>query len=220
MFRILPGLPPYGPMATPFPTSFGHTGREGFVVEFLPDTPDAWVGNFAPGWGGYNGAHAHPNGNGMIIVFSAGHGYVIDPRTRTMKGQMEGDVSGLWEVADPPGFVLDRQGLAFYRIGPEGLVWHTRRLSLDAFRNVVFESDRFTGEAWSPGEGWSPIEDKWLPFAVDLATGRSEGGSSYRGAPPEDWERLAGPEGIHGNARSLSAVGSVWRCIRDAVRRM
>lgn len=70
-FRLLAGLPPYGEPAVPFPRSFARSGREGVVVEFLPDTPDTWIGNFKPGLGGYSGVHAHPNGRD-VLVFSTG----------------------------------------------------------------------------------------------------------------------------------------------------
>ena len=48
-FRVLKGLPPYGPMEKPFPERFGRSGSEGFVVEFLPEESEKWVGNFEPG---------------------------------------------------------------------------------------------------------------------------------------------------------------------------
>jgi hypothetical protein len=179
-FRIRPGLPPYGPLARSFPPRFA--GREGLVIEFMPDTPGSWMGNFAPGLGGYDGVHLHPNLKDVVII-NGGEAYVVDPEREMVREEVEGAVFAVWEVTDPVGLVFDRQGLAFERISVEGLVWHTRRLSWDGFRNVVVETKRIEGEAWSP------FDSKWIPFVVDLATGRAEGGSFWE-KDTERWERL------------------------------
>ncbi len=182
-FRELAGLPPYGPMATSFPASFAKTGREGYVLEVSPDFGDAWVGNFARGLGGHSGAYAHPNGSDLV-VFAGGSGYVIDPRTHTLREEFgHGVVAHVWKVTDPPGLICDRQGLAFFRIGSAGILWHTRRLSWDGFRDVALTPTRITGLAWGLG-------DAWVPFSVELAGGSSAGGS-IQGAGDFDWEVLA-----------------------------
>ncbi len=182
LFRVLPGLPPYGPLALAFPASFGRTGQEGYVIEFCPDTSAAWVGNFRRGWGGYEGVCLHPNGSDVVVVAS-GDGYVVNPRTRELKGEIPGHIDYLWQVSNPSGFVYDRQGLAFVRIGPGGVYWHSRRLSWDGFRDVAFSVERIAGLAWEPPD------DRWCPFEVELATGHSKGGSYP--VDDEQWEKLA-----------------------------
>ena len=167
-FRTLPGLPPYGEPAIPFPPSFGRSGREGLVVEFVPDMPGAWVGNFRPGLGGYSGAHAHPNGRD-VLVFSDGMAWVVRPETRECAA-LSTSMFGVHAVTNPPGFVCDVQGLAFFRLGPEGIVWHTRRISLDGFRDLRWTDTRLTGA------GLDVDCKTWTTFEVDLATGRMEGG--------------------------------------------
>src|SRR5262245_26715317 len=129
-WRILPGLPAYGEPAIAFLRSFARSGREGLAVEFLPDTTDAWVGNFKPGLGGYSGVHDHPNDRD-VLVFADAAAYIIEPRSRILVGELPGsgcifDVRG---VASPPGFVCDVQGLSLFRLGHDGIVWHSRRLS-------------------------------------------------------------------------------------------
>jgi hypothetical protein len=191
VFRILPGLPTSGPNARPYPADFGRTGKEGFVVEFLPDTPNAWTGNFRPGLGGFCGALPHPN-SGDVVVFANGDGYILDPRSGELRSEMFVGVSHAREAADPPGFILDRQQLAFTRIAPIDAtwrtIWHTRRLSWDGFKDVVFDGGSITGLAWSPHGA-----PDWKPFTVDLATGRSTGGA-YDGPAEPGWEELAGPQ--------------------------
>jgi len=181
-FRLLPGLPSYGPMAISFPASFAHTGREGYVVEFLPDTSEAWVGNFAPGLGGYSGVHLHPNGLG-IVVFASGSGYVIAMRKRQLTEELPGAIADVWELTDPRGLVCDRQGLAFFFFGLEGLIWHTRRLSWDGFKDITLAGKRIRGLA-------NALRDVWVPFEVDLVTGSTNGGAVMHEID-RDWEKLA-----------------------------
>jgi hypothetical protein len=178
-FRVREGLPAYGPVATPFPPDFGRLGREGFVVEFEA-TDGAWVGNFRPGLGGISQAVVHPDGQ-HILVFAGGDVWSVDPDRRD--GQCVGfAVDGCWSVDGE--LVLSRQGLAFFRIGRAGIVWHTRRLSWDGFDDV-----RIVGSSLH-AVAWSPLEDRWMPCSVDLRSGRSNGGSFGIG-DPEGWEQLA-----------------------------
>src|SRR5689334_22395554 len=187
-FRILPGLPPYGPPARPFPENWGRTGREGFVVEFQPGTPEAWVANFRPGYfPAIQRVFAHPNDRDVVVI-AGGDVWIVEPGEHRAH-QIEGAVDGVWEVKGPPGLVFSRQGLALSRLGREGIVWHTRRLSWDGFDEVRIEGDELRGLAWSP------VEDRSFPFTVDLRTGRSQGGS-FSDSDMEGWERLAeAPDG-------------------------
>jgi hypothetical protein len=91
------------------------------------------------------------------------------------------------DVQDPQGWVFSRQGLAFARLGPKGLLWHTRRISFDGFDQVQLDGDRLTGLAWAP------IDD-WRPFSVDIRSGRSHGGA-YGVGDPEGWEALLADDG-------------------------
>jgi hypothetical protein len=91
----------------------------------------------------------------------------------------------MWEMQNPEGWVLSRQGIAFARLGPSGILWHTRRLSFDGFDQIQIDQRELKGLAWSP------LDNTWCPFSLDLKTGRSSGGSYF----PEDterWEKLAG----------------------------
>jgi hypothetical protein len=82
--------------------------------------------------------------------------------------------------------VLSVQGLAFLRLAPSGILWRTRRLSWDGFNAVRLSTETIRGDAWNP------VEDRWMPFEVDLATGASEGGS-FGSGDPESWQRIASP---------------------------
>lgn len=170
-FRRLKGLPAYGPRATGFPEEWALLGREGLVVEFAGASGTTWVGNFRPGLGGLDAVRWHPNGT-QVLVASAGALWCVDPESRVAE-ELAPAVFDTWDLGNGD-LLFDDQGLAFVRLGRTGVVWHTQRISWDGFQNVHLEAKRIAGEAWSP------IEDRWLPFSVDLETGHVDGGS-YNG---------------------------------------
>lgn len=178
--RVLPGLPPYGPPATAIPAEWGRLGREGFVVEFATES-GSWVVNFQPGLEGLDFVNPHPNKKDAIVIAS-GDLWVVKPEERRAERLLPA-IDAVLEVSDPDGWILSRQGLALARLGAEGLIWHTRRLSWDGFDQLSIEGDDVRGFAWSP------IDDAWHPFRVKLASGRSEGGS-FSDEDTEGWELL------------------------------
>lgn len=155
-------------MATGFPEEWARLGREGLVVEFAGTDGPAWVGNFRPGLGGLDDVRWHPDGE-HVLVSSAGALWCVDPDSRAAE-ELAPAVFDILEL-ESGDLLLDDQGLAFVRIGRAGIVWRTQRISWDGFQGVRLEAGQLIGEAWSP------IEDRWLPFTVDLETGRVDGGS-------------------------------------------
>lgn len=181
-FRILPGLPPYGTPASAFPGSWGRSGREGLVVEFQVGDSLRWVGNFRPGLGGVHAVQEHPDGH-RVLVLSSGCLWVVDPYSRQAE-EIEGAVDEMLQIEGSKDLIVSRQGLAFLRLGPAGVVWHTRRLSWDGFSDVHVTRTSIQGLAWSP------LDEKWHPFAIDPETGQASGGS-FGDVDSEGWERLA-----------------------------
>jgi hypothetical protein len=179
--RLLAGLPPYGPLAQPIPLQWGRRGSEGVVVEFTARDGERWVGNFQPGMGTLDDVLLHPDGRRVLIV-AHGDLWAVDADSRTAELVLH-DAFDVWRVEQPPGYIANWCGLAFVRIAAEGLRWQTRRLSWDGFREVV------VGEVTLTGSAYTPIERRWEPFAVELSTGASRGGSFGPG-DHEGWERL------------------------------
>jgi hypothetical protein len=180
---LLPGLPATGPMATPFASDWGRLGREGTVVEFETDR-STWVGNFEPGLWGLTAVHPHGD---RAIVLARGDVWIVDPEQRSGECVLP-VVDDLLEVDDPKGWIFSRQGLALARIGPAGLVWHTRRISWDGLADLRVVGGKVIGTAYSH------IDDGWHPFSVDLRTGRASGGS-YLEDDGWGWERIADQRG-------------------------
>src|SRR5689334_7941654 len=99
-FEILPGLPPYGPMAEGFSASGQGMHREGLVVRFMPLSAEAWVGNFQGGPASdCNQVLGHPNGR-EVIVIAGGQGYIVDVCARKCLGTFGGIVNSVFEVRD------------------------------------------------------------------------------------------------------------------------
>jgi len=171
-YKILNGLPAYGPL----PEQFSSTGMgkhsEGFVVEFYPRYSQKWIGNFQPGLGGVNDVIEHLDGE-HVIVIAAGQAYVIEPETRLLVKDFGGQIEHVMQIADLDIMVFGN-GLWFEALGPNGFLWQTRRLSWDGMRSILLE------EMTLSGEGYDPMTDSWVPFAVDLNSGNAEGGS-YNG---------------------------------------
>src|SRR4029077_9354529 len=126
-------------------TEWGRYGREGTVVEFKGDD-FCWVGNFRPGLGGIELADVHPNKRDAVIV-SGGDLWVVDPLQRTASLVLPA-IEAAIDVRDPNGWLFSRQGLAIARFGPDGLCWHTKRLSWDGFDQLNLVGVELTGLAF------------------------------------------------------------------------
>ncbi len=171
-FDVLPGLPPYGESPEAFTATGQGRHREGYVVRFHPDASASWVGNFQPGVSSFEDVLPHPNGREFVVI-AGGQGYVVDPNDRAKREYFGVQIEIALEVPELSG-VLFGNGLWFEFLGPVGLQWRSRRISWDGMRAVRREGLRLFGEAWSP------IEDCWLPFELDLCSGEFTGGS-YNG---------------------------------------
>lgn len=178
---LLDGLPAYGPLAIGFPDEWGKLGREGIVVRFASGSGE-WSGNFRPGLNGLTSVGPHPNGRDVLVI-AQGDLWVVDPGQRSAELVLPAIASAL-PASDPDGWIFNCQGLALARLTAKGVLWHTRRLSWDGFDRLRVAGDDVTGEAWSP------LDDQWHPFRVDIRTGRSTGGS-FSDSDSEHWERLA-----------------------------
>ena len=81
-----------------------------------------------------------------------------------------GAIVGAYVVAERSLVILNHQNIAFEAIGVAGRAWKSPRLSWDGFKEVLVDSEKIRGLAWK----W---DDTWHKFEIDVATGRSLGGS-------------------------------------------
>jgi len=165
-FEVLPGLPPYGPEARPFPASGQGAFREGLVVGFESPKIGSWVGNFQAGLTSFSGAYAHPDGC-HVLVISGGDIYSVDPDTQIAE-LSGGTVYSVKQVPELNALLFE-EGIYLSLIRPNG-AWQTRRLSWDGIRKLSI-SDGFI-----MSEGWD-IDDTWREFSVSLSDGSHTGGA-------------------------------------------
>jgi len=173
MLRRLPSLPGTGPIAITIPLGWGHGVREGVVVEFQRADGSVWLANFAPGPWGVDNVLAHPNGRDVLVA-TGGPLWSVNPTTEEAT-ELAPAVVGMWTLANPPRLLFNNQDLNFLCIGSTGVEWTSPRISWDGFRKLRLS------DAAMDGEAWSPIDDVWKPFRVNLTDGTVTGGS-YR--PP------------------------------------
>ena len=172
-FEILAGFPGVGPLPEYFGFEAHGRFREGFVVRFFPAKGDSWVGNFQSSMTGLNrvvdGSSAE-----RVLVIAGGHAYELDIEKRQLIRNFGGTIEHFFELPSHDGVVVGN-GLWFECVRlPDDERWRTRRLSWDGMRKVAVTGHMLTGEAYSP------IDDSWTPFEVDLRDGSSLGGS-YNG---------------------------------------
>lgn len=168
-FQILEGLPPYGPSALPFPTNGARSHSEGLVVRFTPLVGEPWVGNFQPGVTSYRDVLQHPDGQRAFVI-SGGQGYIVDPSNHGGAQEIGGAYTDAVALDDSLVLITPCE-LELH--GPEGLRWRTKRISWDGLQSVQVDPIR----AVITGEAWSPLDDSWSRFVVDLRTGDVTGGS-------------------------------------------
>jgi hypothetical protein len=167
-FEILPGLPAYGPMAVSFTIHGAREHREGLVVRFYPRESEPWVGNFLGGMTTCTIVLDHPNETDVIVV-AQGEACVVDPENRAVRDRIAWDIE---EVIPLPslGSVIFRGLTDFTAIKADNSGWRSPRISWDGLRNIEVHETELLGEAYTP------IEDAWVPFKLDLLTGHCSDG--------------------------------------------
>ena len=169
-YEILPGLRGHGPLPEQFSATGRGTHSEGLVVEFFPVGGDSWVGNLQGGFGKCHGVFHHPDGNHFVVV-AQGQAYVVNPQTRELVEEFGADLEQAIEVPDLSILVLT-DGTYFEALGRgDGDSWRSERVSWDGIRSLSRVGPSLEGEAFSP------IDDSWQRFSLDLRTGKHSGGS-------------------------------------------
>jgi hypothetical protein len=168
-FRILSGLPTYGPLPKQFSATGQGTHREGFVIEFLPKSTRKWVGNFQPGLSNLYTVIDHPNSQDLIVI-SGGQAYVISPKQEKLKTTFGGGIEFCEYSKEIQCFIFGN-GLWFEIVHKNGEPWKTKRISWDGMQNIQIKGTELSGEAYDP------MTDQWYSFEVDLVHGLHKGGS-------------------------------------------
>lgn len=170
-WEVLEGLPPYGDPALPFSATGLGNHREGLVVRFSSPDSLSWTGNFQRGYGECETVVRHPNGRDVVVV-AGGSAYVVDPAEKKVLRHFGADLQFAADVSSVDALVLGN-GLWFESLTANGEGWRTRRISWDGIRSARVEGTELHGEAYSP------FDDHWYAFTVDLINGNVSGGSYH-----------------------------------------
>ncbi|HLY90012.1 MAG TPA: hypothetical protein VKQ27_13605 [Acetobacteraceae bacterium] len=166
-FEILRGLPSYGPIACPFPEDGRGQFREGLAVKFWKKSGATWVGNFQRGFTSFDQVMNYPDGH-LVIVIAGGDGYVIDPDLMKQTHKFGGGLTFAIELVDL-NLVLIGDNIRVGTFTVDGPGWDSGRISWDGIRNIVVNGSSLSGEAYTP------IDDCWQAFGIDLLTGEVTG---------------------------------------------
>lgn len=143
--------------------------RAGVVVRFYPEDSDPWIGNFLGGETKCSAVLDHPNETDVIVV-AKGEAYVIDLNGRTIRDRIaRGDITAAIPLPSL-GLVIFQGYVDFTAVGADGSGWISPRISWDGFRNIKVMGTKLAGDAYTP------VEDAWVPFTLDLLTGNCTDG--------------------------------------------
>jgi hypothetical protein len=104
----------------------------------------------------------HPNGSDVIVVVD-GDVHIVAPQSRKLRDRLGDDIE---QVTPLPALrsVLFRRLTHFETIAADNSHWCSPRISWDGFRDVTLRGTMIAGEAWTP------VDEGWVPFTLDLVT--------------------------------------------------
>jgi hypothetical protein len=133
----------------------------------------SWVGHFSAGRESPNALSlccAHPDGL-QIVVIAKGLGYVVSSRQpEDWQLLAMRPIMGCCPAPDEGVLVL----FGFtYALGllSDGTAWRSQELSWDGLRNVRVAAGKVLGE------GWDAPTSMFVPFELDVLTGKGSGGA-------------------------------------------
>jgi hypothetical protein len=155
-------------MALSFTNNGTREYREGLVVRFYPKNSEPWVGNFLGGMTTCSVVLAHPNGTDIIVVVQ-GEVHIVDPDQRVLRRTFSRGIEEVIPILALNTIVF-RSIIDFESIAADNTGWRSARISWDGFRNINVSGT----ELW--GEAYTPVQDAWVPFRLDLITGHCPNG--------------------------------------------
>ncbi len=119
------------------------------------------------------GVWASPRAAEMCAV-AGGYAYLVDTTAPERVTQIPLRPVTAVRVLEAEGLLVFAGFMNLVAWGREGLAWETGRLSWEGVTLGEVVDGKLTGT------GWEMVSDRELPFAVDLTTGRHEGGGYLR----------------------------------------
>lgn len=172
-YKILDGLPPYGPMYIPVSESGEEFYNEGFVVRFFKIDGSNWIANFKKGWTKYSDVFELPNTD-KIIVIACGQGYIMRAEEQKPVATLGIGITEVLKTHDNRFIAADQTDLEI--IEADGTTWRTERISWDGLKGLTLDNNIVNGLSFDPMNE----NDGWVPFSFNLDTKELIGGSYPR----------------------------------------
>lgn len=173
--RILPCKPLIAPAQYfVFPKLVDEVEKDALLLEFRPKAAPPWTGAFALGFAAttvVSGIYSCPNPEWACVV-AGGYAYLVNteqPET-FLHLRPRPVVQALPAAAAQLLLLCDFTTIT--AIGSSGVAWETPALTWEGLSLGKIE------DGILHGLGWDAIKDREVPFTVELATGRSQGGAS------------------------------------------
>lgn len=172
--EVIQELPGQGFKQYYFPGGDQSGGGDGLLVRVHPEAGEPWVGVFKYGYPSpkaLSGVFEWPDPDLMCVV-SKGRGYIVDANDPSHYSEIS--AFPITAVAPIPekGLVILCDFLKIVAYSSKGLAWETPRLSWDGLKILGVTPDVVSGEAWDAAA------DRWVPFTIEVETGRHQGGAS------------------------------------------
>ena len=154
-----------------FPGSKTRPEHDGLWTMIRPTNAPSWVGVFgfafesAPA---LSRVVSLPNPNRLCVI-SKGAGYFVDVRNPAT--WENADLMPITDIRSIPdsGLVVFADFIRLTAVGKDGIVWQSPRLCWDDLKIQKMSHDRIEGVGYDPTHS----DRSEMPFAVELATGRS-----------------------------------------------
>jgi hypothetical protein len=157
-----------------YPGAISEAWVPGVAIRVSGITGGSWIGYFLQGKESPNGAElccAHPDGKHIVVV-SRGTPYIVnaaDPKD--WKEIPIRPVLG-YCVAENEGVLILYDYTKVVGLCANGNTWSTLSLSWDGLRSVRAVNGVVEGE------GWDASKSAYVPFRIEINTGKSTGGAS------------------------------------------
>lgn len=160
------------------PTGRREDAGDGTILRVTPRGGTAWLGLFGGFRPGRGRLFSTPHERRLLVV-SGDRAYLVPVDSPAGTEVVPAAVHGVF-LAPARGLLVIQDLTGFEAYGREGRVWRSARVSWDGLTVTRVSEDVIEGTA-------TDLQDREIPFRLDLATGRHEGGSWPRdGRAPLD----------------------------------
>jgi hypothetical protein len=173
-YKILSGLPAYGPMYVSVTDNDEPFYSEGFVLEIFKSNGTSWIANFRPGWTSFSKVFEFPEHH-SLVVFAGGIAYIMNPDNEKPKFTFGITISEVLQT-DNGSLICSDDIHIMLLDNSTGELWKSERISFDGIKNLTETNGILTGLSFDPTYS---DEEKWIEFSINLRTKEIKGGS-YR----------------------------------------